>query len=625
MQAIKAALGVTLTDRAGSQGTCTLERQTPGPGAWTGVNCSSTGAVVGIDLSSNLFQRRLDVFVSAVSALKALKNIKLNRNYLTGTVPAFKASLKALNMASNLLSGAFPAISLTTCDARSNCRSSTSKCDNAAGTAQWLSSERSVCGSTDASGVLCGGGLCAPDASAPAASSTPNTDGQPLLPLSCLGVPMDAAMGLALLSVKASLGVTFTDWNVDAPYALAGQAVVPGLWSSVVCDATGKVLTLELNNNLFSGRPDSFLTPLLPVKTLKVLCGTAECIGIAGSVVHLLGGELAVCRGGSGSTARRVVQRPLQLCLQTRLPVRHPQQPIAGAFTTSFKALTSLKQAHPLPPLSAFPHTPSTPLLSYPLHSSELPTSPPLFLTHSSPSQPYRLAHGSNFNFNWFAGSIPSALVGIASLTLFGASYNYLYGPVPKLGTALKAIDVPKNWLAGTLPGTGFLSCSASSNCLTSTGACNTTGTTQHPLASCAVCDSPKGTDPICAGGTCAPNTAGPLASSTTPTASSPILPRFCVGVPLNAAQAVFLLSVKTTLGVTFTEWYASYLTVSPKAKTKAMGWRRLAESEASRERVLLVAPPSGQAGLCTIQGQTPVPGSWRGIFCSSAGIVVGL
>ncbi|CAI5483349.1 unnamed protein product [Closterium sp. Yama58-4] len=110
--------------------------------------------------------------------------------------------------------------------------------------AQRLSLECSVCGSTDASGVLCGGGLCAPVASAPAASSTPNTDAQPLLPLTCLGVPMDAAMGLALLSVKASLGVTFTDWNVDAPCGLAGQAMVPGSWSSIVCDATGKVLTL---------------------------------------------------------------------------------------------------------------------------------------------------------------------------------------------------------------------------------------------------------------------------------------------------------------------------------------------------------------------------------------------
>ncbi|CAI5458574.1 unnamed protein product [Closterium sp. Yama58-4] len=214
------------------------------------------------------------------------------------------------------------------------------------------------------------------------------------------------------------------------------------------------------------------------------------------------------------------------------------------------------------------------------------------------------------------------------------ASYNYLYGPVPKLGTALKTIDVQKNWLSGTFPGTGFLSCSASSNCLASAGACNSIGTTQRPLTSCAVCDSPTGADPICAGGTCAPNTAGPLATSTTPTASSPILPRFCVGVPLNASQAAILLSVKTALGVTFTEWSASTLAVAPKAKThgrevrngpKGTGRRRLVESEAGRERVLLVAPPSGQAGLCTIQGQTPVPGSWPGVFCSSAGIVIAL
>ncbi|CAI5483321.1 unnamed protein product [Closterium sp. Yama58-4] len=293
----------------------------------------------------------------------------------------------------------------------------------------------------------------------------------------------------------------------------------------------------ELDNNLFSGRLDSFLTPLLPVKTLKVLDIRSNL-------------------------------------LQGRLDV----------FTTYFSALKSLKQAY--------------------------------------------------FNFNWFSASIPSALVGITSLTSFGASYNYLYGPVPKLGTALKTIDVQKNWLSGTFPGTGFLSCSASSNCLATTGTCNTTGTTQRPLASCAVCDSPTGADPICAGGTCAPNTAAPLATSTTPTASSPILPRFCVGVPLNAAQAAILLSVKTALGVTFTEWSASTIAVAPKARTlfsdisngsKALNRRRLAESEAGRERVLLVAPPSGQPGLCTIQGKTPVPGSWPGVFCSSAGMVVGL
>ncbi|CAI5480668.1 unnamed protein product [Closterium sp. Yama58-4] len=118
---------------------------------------------------------------------------------------------------------------------------------------------------------LCAG-LCAPDASAPAGSSTlPNTDGQPLLPLSCLGVPMDAAMGLALLSVKASLGVMFTDWNVDVPCALAGQALVPGSWSSVVRDAaTSKVLSLKPGDLLLRGSVNSLVSTLTSLTMLQV-------------------------------------------------------------------------------------------------------------------------------------------------------------------------------------------------------------------------------------------------------------------------------------------------------------------------------------------------------------------
>ncbi|CAI5514883.1 unnamed protein product [Closterium sp. Naga37s-1] len=760
MLAIKAALGVTLTDwiatlpmplkpsspvsskslpgkssvpLAASLGTCTLEDQTPGLGVWTGVFCSAKGVVVGINLSSNLFQRRMDVFLSLVSTLKALENLhlqynwfsssipttlvalpalsvlKLNCNYLTGTVPAFKASLKALNVASNLLSGSFPIATLTACDARSNCLSTTSKCANAAGTAQRLSSECSVCGSTDASGVLCGGGLCAPDASAPAASSTPNMDGQPLLPLSCLGVPMDAAMGLALLTTKTTLGVTFTDWNVDAPCALAGQAVVSGSWSSVVCDATGKVLSLELNNNLFSGRLDSFLTPLLPVKTLKVLHvhnnylsgavppsltafstlselkiqgnyltgsmpaalpASLKYLDASGNYLALLGVSFTDWVVSSPCAVEGVPAPPGAwsnvLCNSAFKPVSldfssNLLQGRLDAFITNFKPLSSLKQANlprspSITPISTplcsppypllFPPVPACPLLSPPPLSSPLLSShdvtPPHidlpfhfhFRPHISPMAATSTSTDS-LTPHYVTLSLPSSP--LSPHFFSGASYNYLYGPMPKFGAALKTLDLQKNWLSGTFPGTGFLSCSASSNCLASTGACNTTGTTQRPLASCAVCDSPTGADPICAGGTCAPNTAGPLASSTTPTAASAVLPRFCVGVPLNSVQAAFLLNVKTALGVTFAEWSPSTLIVSPKAKTlgsktgnglKAMGRRRLAESEPGREERLLKVtpkPPSGQAGLCTIQGQTPVAGSWPGVFCNAAGMVVGL
>ncbi|CAI5483348.1 unnamed protein product [Closterium sp. Yama58-4] len=796
MVAIKAALGVTLTDwtatlpllkpssptslnslprsssvpLAESLGTCTLEGQTPGPGAWTGVYCSSKGVAVGIDLSSNPFQRRLDVFLSLVSTLKALQNLHLHNNWFSGSIPSSLVALSALStLATN--------------------------CANAAGTAQRAASECSVCGSTDASGVLCGGGLCASDASAPAASSTPNTDGQPLLPLSCLGVPMDAAMGLALLSVKASLGVTFTDWNVDAPCALAGQAVVPGSWSSVVfgflwsscssmltrshhhiltssrvwavpcCTCVGCAMLhvcglchaarvwavpccSELNNNLFSGRLDSFLTPLLPVKTLKVLhvhnnylsgavppsltafsalselkiqanyltgsmpaalpaslkyldasgnylvgtfptttttycscasncftdstkCinGTTQRAADACSICSSTNGTGVLCSGGTcaPSSTALIAAKTVNTGTAEMYCAGAPMDATMAAALLSVKASLGVSftdwavsspcavQGVAAPPgawanvlcdstfkpvslklsglkLTGRMHSDIsklTTLTSIDLRSNLLQGRLDVFTTNFKALTSLKQAY---FDFNWFSASIPSALVGIASLTSFGASYNYLYGPVPKLGTAPKTIDLQKNWLSGTFPGTGFLSCSASSNCLANIGTCNTTGTKQRPLASCSVCDSLKGTDPICAGGTCAPNTAGPLATFTTPTASSPILPRFCVGVPLSAAEATILLSVKTALGVTFTEWSAS--TIAAKARTliseisnkpKALNKRRLAESEARRERVLLVAPPSAQAGMCTIQGQTPVPGSWPGVFCSSDGVVVGL
>ncbi|CAI5939379.1 unnamed protein product [Closterium sp. NIES-64] len=354
---------------------------------------------------------------------------------------------------------------------------------------------------------------------------------------------MDATMAAALLSVKALLGVSFTDWAVSSPCAVQGVAAPPGAWSNVLCDSIFKPISLH---------------------------GCVGGMGAWEAWASWVRGRHG-CVGGMG---------------------------FLGAWVGGMGAWEAwaswVRGRHGLPAWGYLGH--------------------------------------NYFDFNWFSASIPSALVGITSLTSFGASYNYLYGPVPKLGTALKTIDVQKNWLSVTFPGTGFLSCSASSNCFANIGACNTTGTTQRPLDSCAVCDSLKGTDPIYRGGTCAPNTAGPLATFTTPTTSSPILPRFCVGVPLSAAQAAILLTVKTALGVTFTEWSASTIAAKASPLTseisngpKALKRRRLAASEAGRERVLLVAPPSAQAGLCTIQGQMPVPGSWPGLFCSSAGNVVGL
>ncbi|CAI5509354.1 unnamed protein product, partial [Closterium sp. Naga37s-1] len=262
-------------------------------------------ALTALDLSANLFQQRFDVFVSLFTSLKTLKSLslqynwfyssipaallalpalssvplsphlpcfttfalpsrdtpltcptppsslpplaahsKLNRNYLTGVVPTVGAAAKELNVAGNFLSGSFPTTGVTACDARSNCFTDASKCANTNGTAQRAAADCNVCGSTGAVGVLCGGGYCLPNAATPAAAGTPNTEGQAVLPLFCQGGPIEATMRVAMLNLKASLGVTLTDWVDTAPCNIAGQTVVPGAWSNVVCDSAGKVTSI---------------------------------------------------------------------------------------------------------------------------------------------------------------------------------------------------------------------------------------------------------------------------------------------------------------------------------------------------------------------------------------------
>ncbi|CAI5465490.1 unnamed protein product [Closterium sp. Yama58-4] len=101
-----------------------------------------------------------------------------------------------------------------------------------------------VCGSTGAAGTLCGGGFCTPNATIPAGTGTPNTEGQAVLPLFCQGGPIELTMRGAMLNLKASLGVTLTDWLGTSPCNIAGQSTVPGAWSNVVCDTAGKVVSI---------------------------------------------------------------------------------------------------------------------------------------------------------------------------------------------------------------------------------------------------------------------------------------------------------------------------------------------------------------------------------------------
>ncbi|CAI7880143.1 unnamed protein product, partial [Closterium sp. NIES-54] len=634
----------------GAQTTCTLAGQPTVAGTLPSVYCNPAGLVLEIvltggkasgsfpidvsklsmltklDLSANLFSGRLDSFLApflalktlnslrlhqnyfsgsfptSISALTALTELRLNLNYLTGSMPAaLPASLKVIDLSNNYLVGTFPTTTGTSVTCASNCLQDASKC--LAGSAQRAAGGCAICETPDATGSMCNGGVCMPTA-----ATTVNSDTAALF---CVGSTMDPAMGecaggegtgrmhwynsnrvphshaalafsplvphshaalafsplvphshaalafsplvlrpfpalsllpppppppvpphfsphsaAALLNVKASLGVLFTNWVLGAPCTMQGVPPLPGAWSNVLCSPNGKVVSLNLGHKYFSGTMHADISKLTALTYINVRTNYLE-------------GRLDV-------------------------------------FTTNFKALTGLKEVY--------------------------------------------------FDYNYFSGPIPSALVAMASLSSFGARYNYLYGAVPTLGPALKTLAVDGNWLSGTFPGAGFSSCSATKNCFASIGACTTGGTVQrNATTECAVCDSPDGTGTICGGGTCVPNTYNIYPNGPTYAPR----PRFCVGVALDATQGNILLALKTTLGVTFSDWTASTLAApkatSPKPKTgkkpKSGGKRRVLQGRGS----MMMLYDWKVVGSCTIQGQTPIAGAWTGVRCSPLGQIVAL
>ncbi|CAI5980294.1 unnamed protein product [Closterium sp. NIES-65] len=202
---------------------------------------------------------------------------KLNRNYLTGMVLAVGSAVKSLNVAGNFLSGTFPTAALTACDARSNCFVDATKCANTNGTAQRTTTGCNICFSTGTADALCGGGYCMLDAIVPAGAGTPNAEGQALLPMFCQGGPIEINMRGAMLNLKASLGVTFTDWTTASSCTIAGQSPVAGAWSKVVCDTAGKVISIVLESSLLQGRLAYFTTTFKALTALKLLSVAAAC------------------------------------------------------------------------------------------------------------------------------------------------------------------------------------------------------------------------------------------------------------------------------------------------------------------------------------------------------------
>ncbi|CAI6006107.1 unnamed protein product [Closterium sp. NIES-65] len=240
---IKTALGVTHTGWA-VNAVCTLAGTcgTVTSGSLTGVECDSAGNPVKItinnqqlfgvlpadvtkltvltylNLQSNLFKARLKDFALRLPALTNLAVLlldynwfkgslappllamtKLTRlsmayNYLTYRVPPVSASLKAVVLSNNFLSGTFPANSTTSCVSAAKCFTSATTCNTP--TKGRVTEQRAsgcdICGSASGQGMLCGGtGVCTPNAAELFTAKTANTAGAAaILPMACVSAPI---------------------------------------------------------------------------------------------------------------------------------------------------------------------------------------------------------------------------------------------------------------------------------------------------------------------------------------------------------------------------------------------------------------------------------------------------
>ncbi|CAI5948203.1 unnamed protein product, partial [Closterium sp. NIES-65] len=568
MLALKASLGVTLTTWAATV-PCQLAGQTTTAAVWSGVLCDSTGRVVSmavansklkgslasdistltaltyLNLQGNLLSYRLDSFTTNLRALPVLADIGAVYNYFTGTVPALASGLLTLDVRGNFLTDV-PTASYTWCGGAGNCLLTPSKCTSG-GSAQRPAADCAFCGTTNGVGPFCwagAGGVCAVDAAAPIAAGTVNSPTQPVRPMACAGG--------SVVVIKESTAVCHLSLHP--------------------CTKAPVLYSLHPNRHPFSA-PYLLLAnpPLLSVPPRLAVCAPR----LAVCALALLCAPVALCL-----TLALLSVSPSPYCLShPRLTASHEaalQAPLAG-FTANLPPLTAtlkellsvllhsasvaLLPRSPRLPILRSATLPSLSLLSLgsilPLSSSPPRTRPsPPVLPRVISSLPFShfpslpcsyMQHNCFLQYNWFYGSMPAALLNMQSLSVL--------------------------W------------CDGHTNCFTTPSVCGMGGTTQRPAADCAICGSTNAQPPFCGGtGTCAPDSAAAAALGTPNVMGSATLPLVCGGVPIDAADATVLLALKSSLGVTLSNWNA--------------------------------------AALCTLEGQTLLPAQWGGVRCTAAGKV---
>ncbi|CAI7753252.1 unnamed protein product [Closterium sp. NIES-54] len=439
-----------------------------------------------------------------------------------------------------------------------------------------------------------------------------------------------------MLNLKASLGVTFTDWTADSPCSLPG-AVAAGSWSGVTCDGTGKVLgivlnsqmltgsihsdisklstltSLDLQSNLLQGRLDSFTTNIKAPLVLKELhpCSHWAMLKLSYTAQHIHFTYSALF-----THRLPLPQLPVNLlnplCPPVHLPPSAVLQHSAIQLSVWTVPLHAPRPHHPLQAVSALP--PST--------FCCLPSASPSRILQSIYLTSFLLPHS-------LLSPLPSPPPHTSSV-----AYNYLTGSFPTVPASAKSLDVQSNFLSGAFPTNALTYCAATTNCLTDANNCASLGVSQRAGSDCAICGTSFGQGTLCGGVACLVNTTGVTAP---PTATSPLRNLYCMPVALdtNSSECRPAPNMHTTPDLCSLPSLPTFPThPTPRARPHATTTApHLLSSPPTATTVVLQpkalksssVPLATTVGACTVEGQTPAPGSWTGVYCNSAGAVVAL
>ncbi|CAI5496978.1 unnamed protein product [Closterium sp. Naga37s-1] len=356
MLALKSSLGVTQTTWASTSSLCTVQGKSTTYTTWARVFCDTTGTVVSINMYSNLLFYRLDAFTTHLRSLPALADIVLQGwhaiflslgdvapaspsclsclallslctlliplhfppsfsfsfprslrpplasgaagNFLMGSVPALAPGVVRLDLRNNYLTD-MPSAAYQWCGGTSNCLVAPTKCTTSS-TAQRPVAECAICGTTNGIGPICPatGGVCAMSATANVASGAANTLSPASLRMYCLFPPPPIKDSAAMLALKASLGITLTTWDGTVPCKVAGQTTMATVWTGVLCDMTGAVVSIAPLSPLprslvVCAHPSSGLLPPLAALS-RGLGSSVVCNYLIGTVPALSAGLLTL-------------------------------------------------------------------------------------------------------------------------------------------------------------------------------------------------------------------------------------------------------------------------------------------------------------------------------------------